>query len=208
MLRAENPHVVEPSALCIKGTAFLIARRDLFALIEAGRFSRTALERRLEEADLAVLDPSPLPTSWYPVATYDCVLRVLMDVEGAGDPRYLVQRARKGMEALMRSGIYKQLERAESVLREAREGWFERTGHILATLPSAFFNRGSWKLSRDEGRRMFTLEGTGLDGMTENVAHIVQGAVEFAAEQLIEAKVEVTVQRPRDGRVVFQGTHA
>ncbi len=200
--------MTEPSELCIKGTAFLIARRDLLALIEVGRFSRAALERRLEPADLAVLDEHPLPTSWYPVALYDRLLTVLMDVEGAGDPRYLVQRARKGMEALMRSGIYKQLERAEVVLRETREGWFERTGHILATLPSAFFNRGSWKLSRDEGRRMFTLEGTGLDGMTQNVAQIVQGAVEFAAEQLIETPVEVIVQRPRDGRVVFQGRHA
>jgi hypothetical protein len=200
--------MAEPAPLCIKGTAFLIARRDLFALIEVGRFSRAALERRFEPRELALLDEHPLPTSWYPVALYDRMLSVLLEVEGAGNSRYLVQRARKGMESLMRSGIYKQLERAEIVVREMREGWFERTGHILATLPSAFFNRGSWKLSRDEGRRVFTLEGTGLDGMTPNVAQIVQGALEFAAEQLIETPVEVTVQRPRDGRVVFQGSHA
>ena len=54
---------------------------------------------------------------------------------------------------------------------------------------------------------MFTLEGSGLDGMPANVAHIVQGAVEFAAEQLIESPVRVAVQRSRDGRVVFVGTH-
>jgi hypothetical protein len=198
----------DPAALCIKGTAFLIARRDVLALVEAGRLARAALERRLEPGDLALLDPSPLATSWYPVATYDRLLRILLDAEGAGDPRYLPERARRGMAALMRGGIYKQLERAEAVVRESGEGWFERTGHILATLPTAFFDRGSWKLSRDERRRSFALEGTGLEGMTLQVAQIVQGAVEFVAEQLIQAPVEVRLQRPRDGRLVLHGSHA
>jgi hypothetical protein len=43
--------------------------------------------------------------------------------------------------------------------------------------------------------------------MTLNVAHIVQGAVEYAAEQLTQTSVEVTIQRPREGRVVFVGRH-
>jgi hypothetical protein len=197
----------EPSALSIKGTAFLLARRDVLALVESGRLSRIALERRLQAGDLEYLDANPLPTSWYPVDTYDRMLRVLMDVEGGGETSYLVQRARKGMEALMRGGIYKQLERAETVVREQGEGWFERTGHILATLPTAFFDKGSWRLSRDERKKMFTLEGSGLEKLPQNVAHIVQGAVEYAAEQLIETPVRVAIQRTRDGRVVFVGTH-
>jgi hypothetical protein len=197
----------EPSALSIKGTAFLLARRDVLALVESGRLSRVALERRLEAADLPHLDANPLPTSWYPVETYDRLLRVLMDIEGGGETGYLVQRARKGMEALMRGGIYKQLERAEAVAREQGDGWFERTGHILATLPTAFFDKGSWRLSRDERKKMFTLEGSGLEKLPPNVAHIVQGAVEYAAEQLIETPVRVSVQRTRDGRLVFVGTH-
>lgn len=198
----------EPTELSIKGTAFLMARRDVLALVESGRLSRVALERRLEPKDLAYLNETPLPTSWYPLPSYDRLLRVLMDIEGGGQTSYLVQRARKGMEALMRGGIYKQLERAEAVAREQGDGWFERTGHILATIPTAFFNKGSWRLSRDERKKMFTLEGSGLEGMPVTVAHIVQGAIEFAAEQLIESPVKVAVQRPRDGRVVFVGTHS
>ena len=58
----------EPSELSIKGTAFLLARRDVLALVDAGRLSRVALERRLEPQDLALLDETPLPTSWYPLA--------------------------------------------------------------------------------------------------------------------------------------------
>lgn len=192
--------------LNIKGTAFIPARRDLLALVETGRFSRVALERRMPPEDLALLEQNPLPTSWYPVATYDRILRVLMDIEGSGETRYLVERARKGMAALMQSGIYRQLERAQVAAREGR-GWFERSGHILATLPTAFFDKGSWKLSADEAKRSFTLEGSGLVGLTDNVAHIIQGALEFVACELTESQARVTVQRVRDGRVVFVGSY-
>jgi hypothetical protein len=200
------PPMAGPPELSIKGTAFMLARRDVLALVEAGRISRPELERRLDARDLPFVDETPLPASWYPIATYDRLLRVLMELEGAGETRYLVQRARKGMEALMRGGLYKQLAHAEAAVRQSTD-WFERTGHILATLPTAFFDKGSWRLSRDQGKRMFTLEGSGLEGMTLNVAHIVQGAVEYAAEQLTQTPVEVTIQRPREGRVVFVGRH-
>lgn len=196
----------QSAELNIKGTAFITARRDLLALVEAGRLSRVALERRLRPEDLALLEHAPLPTSWYPVATYDRILRVLMDIEGNGDTRYLVERARKAMAALMQSGIYRQLERAQVVVREGR-GWFERSGHILATLPTAFFDKGSWKLSADETKRSFTLEGSGLGGLTDHVAHIIQGALEFVASELTESPARVTVQRVRDGRVVFVGSY-
>lgn len=190
--------------LCIKGTAFLLARRDLLALIESGRLTRAALERRLEPADLPHFDTAPLPTSWYPVPVYERLLRVLLDLEGGGDPQYLVDRARKGMEVLMRGGIYKQLERAEAV-REAGGDWFERSGHMLATLPSAFFNLGAWRLSRDGSRGVFTLEGSGVD-LPPCVQRIVQGAVEYVAEQLTEGQVEVVPRAVGEGRVHFVGT--
>ena len=193
--------------LCIKGTAFLLARRDLLALVEAGRVTRASLERRLDPADLAHLDAAPLPTSWYPVAVYDRMLRVLLDLEGGNDAQYLVDRARKGMEALMRGGIYKQLERAEAAVRDNARDWFERSGHILATLPSAFFNLGAWRLSRDASRGVFTLEGSGLD-LPPCVLRIVQGAVEYVAEQLTERQVSVVPYSVGPGRVRFVGTEA
>lgn len=195
------------SDLRIKGTAFLLARRDLLALIEAGRLTRAALERRLEPADLPHLDATPLATSWHPVPVYDRMLRVLLELEGRGDPQYLVARARKGMEILMRGGIYKQLERAEAAVRRGGGGWFECSGHILATLPSAFFDRGSWRLSRDAQRGVFTLEGAGVD-LPPCVARIVQGAVEFVAEQLTGGPVGVVPHAAGSGRVLFVGTEA
>jgi hypothetical protein len=191
--------------LCIKGTAFLLARRDLLAHVEAGSLTRQALERRLEPGDLPHLDTAPLATSWYPVAVYERMLRVLLDLEGGGDPQYLVDRARKSMQALMRGGIYKQLERAEAVVKETGRDWFERSGHILATLPSAFFNLGAWRLSRDGSRGVFTLEGSGVD-LPPCVQRIVQGAVEYVAEQLTEGKVAVVPHAVGPARVRFVGT--
>jgi hypothetical protein len=191
--------------LCVKGTAFLLARRDVLALVESGRLARAALERRLDGADLRQLEATPLATSWYPVALYERLMRVLLELEGGGDPQYLVDRARKGMEALMRGGIYKQLERAEAAVRETGRDWFERSGHILATLPSAFFDQGAWRLSRDAARGVFTLEGSGVD-LPPCVLRIVQGAVEYVAEQLTEGRVEVAPHAAGPGRVLFVGT--
>jgi hypothetical protein len=133
------------------------------------------------------------------------MLRVLLDLEGGGNPQYLVDRARKGMEALMRGGIYRQLERAEAAVREGARDWFERSGHILATLPSAFFNVGAWRLSRDGSRGVFTLEGSGVD-LPPCVLRIVQGAIEYVAEQLTEGRVEVAPHAVGEGRVLFVGT--
>jgi len=191
--------------LRIKGTAFFLARRDLLSLIESGRLTRASLERRLEPADLPHLDAAPLATSWYPVPGYDRMLRVLLELEGGGNPQYLVDRARKGMEALMRGGMYKQLERAEVAVRESGRDWFERSGHILATLPSAFFNQGAWRLSRDGSRAIFTLEGSGVE-LPACVQRIVQGAVEYVAEQLTEGRVDVVPHAVGQGRVLFVGT--
>ena len=191
--------------LCIEGSAFLLARRDVLALVESGRLTRAALEHRLDPADLAQLDATPLAACWYPVARYERLMRVLLELEGGGDPQYLVGRARKGLETLVRGGIHGPLERAEAAVREGARDWFERSGHILATLPSAFFDQGAWRLSRDGSRGVFTLEGSGVD-LPPCVLRIVQGAVECVAEQLTGGRVEVAPHAAGRGRVLFVGT--
>lgn len=191
--------------LCIQGSAFLIAQRDLLGLVEAGRLTRAALERRLDPADLAQLDATPRPTSWYPISLYDRLLRLLLEVEGGGDPRYLVERARMGREASTRDALHQRLERAGAAARERARDWFERSGHVLAALPSAWFDRGAWRLSRDGARGVFTLEGSGVD-LPPCVLRVVQGALEFAAEALAGSRVDVVAHAAEPGRVQFVGT--
>jgi hypothetical protein len=197
-----------PNELKVRGPSFQIARRDVLVLVESGRLTRAALEARLDPDDLELLEETPRPNAWYPLATYDRLLAVLLEFEGNGDPGYLVRRAHKGSEELMRRGILGQLESAESIVRAQNGGnWFEQAGHVLATIPAALFDRGSWRLSADEPKQSFTLEGTGLEGMTPNVAQIIQGGIEYVASELIRARVEVTL-RLRGDRVTFTGRHS
>ncbi|HVH06070.1 MAG TPA: hypothetical protein VNE71_08750 [Myxococcota bacterium] len=197
-----------PNELKIRGPSFQIARRDVLVLVESGRLTRAALEARLDPDDLELLEETPRPNAWYPLATYDRLLALLVEFEGQGDPTYLVRRAHKGSEELMRGGVMRQLESADTVVRTQEGGsWFEQAGHVLATIPAALFDRGSWRLSADEPKRSFTLEGTGLVGLTPNVAQIIQGGIEYVASELIHAPVEVTL-RLRGDRVTFVGRHS
>jgi hypothetical protein len=197
-----------PNELKVRGPSFQLARRDVLALVESGRLTRTALEARLDPDDLELLEETPRTNAWYPLPTYDRFLAVLLEFEGNGDPGYLVKRAHKSSAELMRrGGVLGQLEAAESMVRTQTGGsWFEQAGHVLATIPAALFDRGSWRLSADEPKRSFTLEGTGLEGMTANVAHIIQGGIEYVASELIQSRVEVTL-RLRGDRVTFTGRH-
>jgi hypothetical protein len=195
------------SELKIRGPSFQIARRDVLSLVESGRLTRAGLEARLDPDDLELLEETPRANAWYPLPTYDRLLAVLLELEGRGDPTYLVKRAHKSSEELMRGGVIRQLESAETIVRTQSGGsWFEQAGHVLATIPAALFDRGSWRLSADEPKRSFTLEGTGLEGMTPNVAQIIQGGIEYVASELIHTRVEVTL-RLRGDRVTFTGRH-
>jgi hypothetical protein len=197
-----------PTDLKIRGPSFQIARRDVLGLVESGRLTRSGLEARLDPDDLELLHETPRTNAWYPLATYDRFLAVLLEFDGNGDPAYLVRRAHKSSEELMRGGVMRQLESAETIVRTSQDGgnWFEQAGHVLATIPAALFDRGSWRLSADEPKRSFTLEGTGLAGLTPNVAQIIQGGIEYVASELIHAPVEVTL-RLRGDRVTFVGRH-
>ena len=53
-----------------QGTAFLLARRDVLALIEAGAVDASALEARLDPAD-SRSSTTPRANAWYPLAAYD-----------------------------------------------------------------------------------------------------------------------------------------
>ena len=195
-----------PNDLKIRGPSFQIARRDVLALVECGRLTRAALEARLDPDDLELLHDAP----------HERVVpaRDLRPLPGRA-PRVRRQRRPRlpgapraqEPEELMRGGVMRQLESAETIVRTQDGGsWFEQAGHVLATIPAALFDRGSWRLSADEPKRSFTLEGTGLAGLTPNVAQIIQGGIEYVASELIHAPVEVTL-RLRGDRVTFVGRH-
>jgi len=69
----------EPS---IKGSAFVGVVADLKQLVTSGSLTRERLEERLEPADLELLDAEISPGFWYPMASYDRMLDLLVHEEG------------------------------------------------------------------------------------------------------------------------------
>lgn len=196
----------------MKGAAVASTRDDLMGLLADGRLDRATLEARLDAAALALVDGGVAPDAWIPVAGYERLLRLLLEVEGRGDPEYLVQRGHRSVDSIMRAGVDRQLAHADrfaarGVRRgEVGEGWFERAGHALVTLPSALFSAGRWRLFQGDDRRLFTLEGDALGHLPMNVARVVEGALADLAGHLAGRPVAVVAKPHGPGRIVFVGT--
>ena len=95
----------------IKGSILVAVTDDLCQLVESGRLSREELEARLEARDLELLDSKIQPALWYPIDSYDRLLRLLVDVEDPGNPAELLRsRGRKAAARLAEAGLYVQLQ--------------------------------------------------------------------------------------------------
>ena len=89
----------------IREYALRMARKEVLALVADGRLSWEDLHARLEPGEISVLHEMPPSVNWYPVATYDRLLRTLTDVEGGGSNDYLVERGKKAVESLTATGL-------------------------------------------------------------------------------------------------------
>jgi len=189
----------------IKGTAFVSAISDLEELLASGRLTREALEARLRAEDLEIIDGKILPSSWYPIETYGRVLDVLGDAHGGG-VQYHVQRGRRAAERLLRSGIYRQLDRA--IEQRTTKDENSLIG-LMLTVGRTLYNFGDWEVVRDGGRgKTFRFEIRDAAALPEAGRFAVQGFVEWAVEHIIGTGRRVDSRRPRPDVVVVEITRS
>jgi hypothetical protein len=185
----------------IKGTAFVSAVSDLEELLQAGRLSRAQLETRLRAEDLEILAGKVLPGDWYPIDAYGRIIDLLGEVEGGG-PAYHVQRGRRAAERLLRSGIYRQLDRA---LEKRTEKDATSLVGIMLTVGRTLYNFGAWEVVREtKAVRTLRFEIRDAAALPENARLTVQGFVAWAAENIIGPGVRVDSRRPRLDTVVME----
>jgi len=166
-----------------------------------GRLDRDQLEARLEAEDLAYLEDKILPSSWYPLASYDRFIRILLDLEGRGDPEYLVERGRRAADRLYRAGLYRQLEATV-------ERWGERLGPLMASLGEAMFRGTRWKVEvypdRPEGHA-FHVDVDVTADFPDCARHTAAGFMEFLGSHASGVSQRVTSTRPSRTRVTYDG---
>ena len=187
----------------IKGTAFLSAHDDVHALLARGALTRAALEVALEAQDLRLLDEKVSPTAWYPIASYDRLLRLLCDKEAHGRPEeYLIARGVKAGERIAASGIYQQLDTSAETLGI-------RTGRIVITVAGLIFNFTSWHFER-EGATVgnFSIRVEEATDFPEVARFTTQGFIQNASSRIVGRPMLATSERPLPSRILFHVSNA
>ena len=191
----------------IKGSAFQSVVDDLNALIASGRLARQELEARLEAPDLRILDDKVLPGVWYPLDSYRRLSDLLLQVEGRGQPDYIVRRGARAAERLFAAGLYLQLERGEQIgaqKRQRGEGWTEREGNLVASLAGAIFNVSRWRFVVDPSDpTLHRIEVSEAADLPEVSRLASQGFLEYTVSRLAGAPVRVGSTRIGLDRIVF-----
>jgi hypothetical protein len=197
------------ASAAIKGSAFIKVVEDVAKLL-AGR-SRSEARRWLVPDDFALLDKGVVISSWYDIRAYDRLSRLLLDVEGGGDPQYLRERGRATARRLLSQGLYAQLEylqRTEASKHESPGARFEAFGRdlrLLTTLSSSMFNFSKWGARPDpvHGRR-YLIEVTEARDFPEVLCWTSDGFVnEMGAQSRRDADLWKW-ERPTADRIVFR----
>ena len=198
---------------CIKGSAFVGVVDDLQKLVDDGEVTREELHERLEPTDVALLDEDEIsPGFWYPMASYDRILDLLVELEGGDDPRaYLLGRGERAMKRLMDLGLYNQFSSLE-------KGWTRLSGRVMSTMAQVVYNFMTFEivsdlpddavdgsqgnrftiLIRDAGRLSKSAQTT-IEGATAALStRAAHGPVEVSSARVSTDEVEIYVERLTD----------
>jgi hypothetical protein len=145
------------AAPSIKGTAFANVVHELRELVVSGKVTREVLTRRLQPADLAIIDQPIHPSGWYEIRLYGELAALMEEVAGGHD--FSRQRGARSAELLLKAGIYQQLEyvrtgraRLEGHSRGDIEGRFTAFGRdlrLITTFASSMHNHSRWEVKVD-----------------------------------------------------------
>jgi hypothetical protein len=197
----------------IKGSAFIKVVEDVSKLLARRAVSRTEAQRWLVPDDFPLLDKGVVISSWYDIRTYDRLSRLLLDVDGRGDPQYLRERGRATARRLLTQGLYAQLEylqRTEASKLASPTARFEAFGRdlrLLTTLSSSMFNFSKWGARPDpSNERRYLIEVTEAHDFPEVLCWTSDGFVnEMGAQSRRNADLW-TWERPAGDRIVFRMT--
>jgi len=183
----------------IKGVAFKGVVEDLEALRACGGVSDAELGAALSAADRAYLEEQISPGFWYPMETYDRILALLVEKEGAPDGvAYLHARGERAMKRMLDMGLYRQFETIE-------EGWGGRVGAVMTSLGDAVYNFAHWEFQRpddeESAARQFAIELREAQAFSENALRTIEGAIAMLAARAANGPVDVTAERPTRDRI-------
>lgn len=197
----------------IKGSAFSKVVEDVAKLLARQALSRAEAARWLAPEDFGLLEQGVLISSWYDIRSYERMSKLLLEVEGKGNPEYLRERGRQTAQRLLDQGLYAQLaylKRTEASQVESPEARFEAFGRdlrLLTTLSSSMFNFSKWAVKADpDHERRYRIEVTEAKDFPEVLCWTSEGFVNQMGAQHRRKADLWTWERPRIDRIVFRMT--
>ena len=189
----------------IHGMALHGAVEDVQLLRDSGRISPEELANRLGEDELGWLATGLDLEAWYPVQSYERFAQILLELEGAGDPEYLVRRGAAAAERLEATGRYAPFRHGEERRSEERAGgpeWCLEDWRVLTTLAAAIFDFGSWSYHEDGDEAR--IEVTRAAALPELARMAATGFIAHVVSRVRDSKIEVRSDRPAPDDIVFR----
>lgn len=189
---------------CIKGITLASVVEDVKRLLDAGRLTDEHVAR-LEPQELGWLDEKIQPALWYPIGGYTRLSELLLEVEGRGNPEYMVRRGAAAAERLYDAGIYAQLQHGERRRAEELAGgreFSEQDGRLMTTLSGAIFNFGKWTYRVDGDHAV--IEASDSAAVPEVSRFAAKGLIGRIVARVRGAEFPIECTRPEPDRIVFR----
>lgn len=186
----------------VKGTIFQMAIEAVKQAIEAGRISEDEVEAELGAEDLSFLEEKILAGGWYPVASFDRLVR-LASGSAARDNDYFVKRGRKAADTLLNNQIYGNF---KDTIRERGD----QGGGSVLTLAKLMMDFSRWELLPYENgdTSHFVIDVAEAGPMPDVLRYISQGFIERVSELMVGSPMKVTSERPTPDHLIFTGRPA
>lgn len=182
----------------IKGYAFLPIVRQVRTLIETGVIKDIDAQHRLSDEAMQALETDPGPTLWYPILIHDELLRLLRDVEGGGNDRFLRQHGFDGAADILQA-------RSVSLILTGARALPRRTGFALVRMAQLVLNFGEWSFD-GPGLHDFTIQAADIAPLPDSVRTHTEGFISQVATRVVNRKVDCRSTRPTADVILFRGT--
>jgi hypothetical protein len=181
----------------VKGFAMRPAIDRIQTLCADGAIKELDRAPQLTPGDLDILETMPMPTLWYPIDIQDRMLRLIRDIEGAGDDRYLHEFGRQSASSVL---AFKSM----SVITTGARALGERAGRMLIRMAGLGFNFGHWTFVGDS-LHDFKVIVTEADGLPDTIRYNLQGFIEHLVESVTQLDIVCTSSRLVRNQVEFYG---
>jgi len=189
----------------IKGSIIDQLVVDVCALRDRSDEMAARVEQHLDEQTLELLDTKVNPVSWYPLTTYDQLTRLLLEVEGHGDVRYIRERGAAIGRRVMEQGLYQQLEFLDRQDRSAGFDAYLRDLKLIVTLQGAIVSTGTWTAERDpDYPNRVVLLARDVEGYPETLCHSTAGFMTGVSGLARTGGIEWSWDRPSANEVRYR----